>query len=67
MLVRIVAVALIGWAVAEVALYLVLCDHNRQPVEVFPIVLKSIPFLIGVIFLVKAGSLATWISDKLDL
>jgi hypothetical protein len=67
MLVRIIAAALIGWAVVDVSLYLVLRNQNQQPVEVLPVVLKSIPFVVGVIFFIKARSLADWISDKLDL
>lgn len=67
MLVRIIAAALIGWAVVDVSLYLVLRNHNQQPVEVLPVILKSIPFVIGVFFFIKARSLADWLSDKLDL
>jgi hypothetical protein len=67
MLVRIIAAALIGWAVVDVALYWVLCHHNQQPVEVLPVALKSIPFVVGVVFFIKARPLADWVSDKLDL
>ena len=67
MLVRIIAVALMGWAIADVSLYWVLRNHNQQPVEVVTLVFKSLPFIVGVVFLIKARALADWISDKLDL
>ena len=58
MLVRIVAAALIGWTVAELALYWVVCSHNNQPVKILVCILKTLPLLIGVIFLIKSKSLA---------
>jgi hypothetical protein len=67
MLVRIIAVALIGWAVVDFALYWILCSHNQQPLAPVTCVLKSLPFIAGVIFLINARALADWISDKLDL
>ena len=67
MLVRFIAAALIGWALAEVALYLVICHQKNLPVEVVPCVVKSLPFLAGVVTLCKARSLAEWITDRLDL
>lgn len=67
MLVRFVAVALIGWAFVDVSLYWVICSHDNKPVEVIPCLLKSLPFLLGVIMLIRAKSLAEWVSDKLDL
>ncbi len=67
MLVRFIAAALIGWALAEVALYLAICHHKNEPVEIIPCVLKSLPFVAGVVVLIKARSLAEWLSDKLDL
>lgn len=67
MLVRIIAAALIGWAVVDLALYWVICSHNHKPVEVLTCILKALPLLVGVIFLIKAKSLAEWVSDKLDL
>ena len=58
---------IVRWALAEVALYLAICHHKAEPVEIIPCITKSLPFLAGVIVLVKARSLAEWISDKLDL
>jgi len=67
MLVRFIALALIGWAVAELALYGVVRRHQNLPVEILPCLVKSLPFLAGVVMLIKSRALAEWISDRLDL
>jgi hypothetical protein len=67
MLVRFIAAALIGWAVCELVLYWVIRNHNQQPLETLPCVVKSLPLVAGVAVLVKSRSLAEWLSDKLDL
>ncbi len=67
MLVRFVAAALIGWALAELALYLVVCHQKNAPVEILPCAVKTLPFLAGVVMLFKARALAEWLSDRLDL
>ena len=67
MLVRFAAAALIGWALVELVLYLLICHNKNVPVEIIPCIVKSLPFLAGVVMLFKARSLAEWLSDKLDL
>jgi hypothetical protein len=67
MLVRFTAVALIGWSCVENALYVVLCRHQGLPIELLPCVIRSLPFLAGLVMLVKSRSLAQWLADKLDL
>jgi hypothetical protein len=67
MLVRFIAAALIGWALAELALYLAICHHKNEPVQIVPCVVKSLPLIAGLVILLKSKSLAEWISDKLDL
>ena len=67
MLVRFVAAALIGLAVVNLGLYWVVCSHKNVPMETFPCVAKSLPFLAGIVMLIKAKALAEWLSDKLDL
>jgi len=67
MLVRFVAAALMGWALIELALYVVVCRQKDLPVELVPCLIKSIPLLAGVVMLVKSRSIAGWISEKLDL
>ena len=67
MLIRIIALALIGWAVAELVLYWAVCQHNNQPAEFVKIIFKSLPLLAGLAMLIKARALAEWLSDLLDL
>ena len=66
MLVRFIGVALIGWAIAEIALYWAISSHNGKPLEVIPLVLKSLPFIAGVVVLIKSRAIAEWVSDFLD-
>jgi len=67
MLVRFIAAVLIGWAVLDLALYYVVNNHKNLPVEIIPCVVKSLPFVVGVVMLIKSKALAEWISDRLDL
>ena len=66
MLVRFIAAALIGWALVDLSLYLVIARHNQTPLEIFPLILKSLPAVLGLVILIKARTLAEWISNKLD-
>jgi hypothetical protein len=67
MLVRFVAVTLVGWTLVDFALYWAVSQHDHTPMKIFPCVLKSIPALLGIVMLVRAKALAEWISDKLDV
>jgi hypothetical protein len=67
MLVRFIAIALMGWAVADIALYWVVSQHNNQPVDFLAVGFRALPFLVGAVVLIKAKALAEWISDQLDL
>lgn len=67
MLVRIIALAFIGWAVAETALYYAVCHHNQQPLAVGKIIVKLLPLLVGLVLLVKSRAIAEWLADRLDL
>lgn len=66
MLVRFVAVALIGLTVIDLALYWVVCNQHHEPMKLIPCLLKIIPFILGVVALIKAKALAEWISNILD-
>jgi hypothetical protein len=66
MLVRFIAVALIGVSVVEIALYWVVSSSRHIPMETLPCVLKSIPAVLGLVILIKARVIAEWISNKLD-
>ncbi len=67
MLVRFTAVALIGWSLVELALYIAISQHNSTPIVFMPCLIRSLPFLVGVAMLVKARAIAQWVADKLDL
>ena len=67
MLVRFIALSLIGVAIVEVALYWVLASSHHEPVEILDCVLKSIPAVVGLLILIKAKAVARWISEKMDL
>ena len=66
MLVRFIAVALLGVSVVELALYWAVSSSHHAPLETFPCVLKSIPGVLGAVVLVKARAVAEWVSNKLD-
>ncbi len=67
MLVRFIAAALLGWALVDVTLYVVVARHKELPVEVVPCFVKSIPAIAGVAVFIKARAMAEWIAEKLDL
>jgi hypothetical protein len=50
----------------DLALYWVLSQHNHTAMEAFPCILKSVPFVLGIVLFVKAKAVAEWISNKLD-
>lgn len=66
MLVRIIALALIGWAVAELALYGVICHQKNASPEILKLVIKSLPLLAGAVVLIKSKAIAEWVADWLD-
>ena len=67
MLVRFLAVALIGWTLVEITLYVMIARHNNEPVKALPCVIRSLPFIAGVAMLIKAKAVAAWVAEKLDL
>ena len=66
MLVRFIAVALIGFGVIELSLSWLENSTRHMPMRTVDFVLPGILFALGVVVLIKAGSLAAWISNKLD-
>jgi hypothetical protein len=40
--------------------------QHSAPVKMLPIALNSIPFVAGVVILIRARAIANWISDKLE-
>jgi len=66
MLVRFIAVGLIGLGALEPGLYGGECYVHHQPVQVLHGVLLFIPFVLGVAIFVKARAVAEWISNTFD-
>jgi hypothetical protein len=66
--VRLVAACFMVVGLLDTGLYLTQCFEPKHPapVKALPIVLNSIPFVIGVVILIKAKAVANWISDKLE-
>lgn len=66
MLVRFVAVALIGLGVVVLSLSWIQRSTRHTPMRVTDFVLPAILLVLGIIFLIRANALATWVSNKLD-
>jgi hypothetical protein len=66
--VRLIAGGFMVIGLLDTGLYLTQCFEPKHtaPVKLLPIVLNSIPFLIGVAILIKAKAIANWISDRLE-
>lgn len=66
MLVRFIAIGLIGLSLLEFGLYGGECFVHHQPVQIGHSVLLFIPFVLGVVILVRARPVAEWISNLFD-
>lgn len=66
MLVRFTAAALIGIGVIELSLSWLENSMHHRPMPIVAFVLPGVLVASGVVGLVKANSLAAWISNKLD-
>jgi hypothetical protein len=66
MLVRFIAVALLGASIVELSLYWVVSSAHHVSVDVFICVLKSIPAVAGLVVLIKSRAIANWLANKLD-
>jgi hypothetical protein len=66
MLVRFIAIALIGFGLIELSLSWVESSARHVSMRTVDFLLPAILFALGIAGLIKANSLAVWISDKLD-
>ena len=66
--VRLVAACLMVLGLLDTGLYLGQCFEPKHPspVKILPIVLNSVPFVIGVVILIRTKTVANWISDKFE-
>jgi len=67
-LVRLIGVMFLVAALLEVGLYLAECraPRNPRPVEVLPVLLRSLWAVPGLVMLAKGRAIAEWISHQLD-
>jgi len=68
MLVRLIGVLLVVASILELGLYWAKCAFVKPPVpvEVIPCLLRLIPAAMGLLVLIKAKTLAEWLSNLLD-
>jgi len=66
MLVRFVAVALIGLGLIVFSLSWIQSWTHHTSLRAVDFVLPAVLLILGIIFLMKADALAEWISNKLD-
>ena len=67
MLVRFIAVALIGFGLMELSLSWVESSARHVAMRTVDFLFPAILFALGIAGFIKAGSLAAWLSDKLDM
>jgi uncharacterized protein (DUF983 family) len=63
-----IAASLFVVGLVEVGLELVshLMANPPTPVQIFPLVLKSVPAVLAIVVLIKSRVIAEWISNKMD-
>ena len=67
-----IAIAVMGFGVIDLSLHWVESLHvvngsvHKTPMRTSDFVLPSILFVLGIIVLIKANSIAEWISNRLD-
>jgi len=66
MLVRFIAVALVGLGAIQLSLSWLERSAHHAPMRIYDFTLPAVLGGLGVAGLIKAGSLAEWISNKLD-
>ena len=66
MLVRFVAVAVIGVSLLEVSLYVAGNLVHHLPVGMVHCALLTVPLVVGIAMLARSKAVAEWLSDKLD-
>ena len=68
-LVRLIGVLLIVGAILELGLYFAECHEPKhpRPMELMPVLLRSLWAVLGIVVLAKARVIAAWLSDLLDL
>jgi hypothetical protein len=68
MFVRLVAGCVMVIGLLDAGLYLTKCLMSKPPlpINIMPILLNLIPFVIGIAIFIKSKDIADWIADKLE-
>jgi hypothetical protein len=66
MLVRFIAIALMGFGLINLSVHWIESYAHHVPMQTFDFALPSICFVLAIVVLIKASSIAEWISNKLD-
>jgi hypothetical protein len=66
MLVRFIGIALMGFGLIDLGLHWVENFAHHAPLRISDFALPSIFFVLGIVVLIKASSIAEWISNRLD-
>ena len=66
MLVRFVAVAIIGLSLLEAGLYVARNLVHHLPVRIVHCALLTVPLVFGIVILARSKAVAEWLADKLE-
>jgi hypothetical protein len=66
MLVRFIAIVLMGFGLIDLGLHWIESFVHHASMQTFDFVLPSICFVLGIVVLIKASSIAEWVSNRLD-
>jgi hypothetical protein len=66
MLVRFTAIVLMGFGLIDLSLHWMENYAHHAPMQTFDFVLPAILFMLGIVVLIKASSIAEWVSNRLD-
>lgn len=66
MFVRFAAAGLVGLSVLELGLYAANCLAQHHPIQVFHGLLLFLPFVLGIVVLIRARAIAEWLANKFD-
>ena len=66
MFVRFTAAGLVGLSVLEMGLYVAGRLAHHEPIQMFHSLLLFLPFILGIVVLIRARAIAEWLANKFD-
>ena len=66
MLVYLVAIALLGFGVIDLSLHWMKSFAHHTSMQAVDFVFPAIFFVLGIVILIKANSIAEWVSNRFD-